>query len=459
MKIKGLFLYLDELPAGSLRRFGTAWKKLCTDWPDKDWLSVVESPCKAWRGQAHRGTRGRKNCHRGGQGNTSRCITEKQIQSQPTPIPTWRETSGDNRRQDHFRGQEGYHTPTWRDNRKQRETRPLQRSRRLPHQPTPIPTWRETTGHFRGQEGYHTNQHAGRQLETRRLQKPSRLPHQPTRRETTGDKTTSEAKKATTPTNTHPHMKGDNRKQRETRPLQRPRRLPHQPTRRETTGDKTTSEAKKATTPTNTQGDNYEGRQPENNGRQDHFRGQEGYHTNQHAGRQLETRRLQRPRRLPHQPTRRETTGDKTTSEAKKATTPTNTHPHMKGDNRRQRETRPLQRPRRLPHQPTRRETTGDKTTSEAKKATTTTNTQGDNWRQDDFTTKKATTPTNTQGDNWRQDHFRGQESYHANQHPSPHEGRQPETTGDKTTSEAKKATTPTGTEATRVKLHWEPQQ
>ena len=368
----------------------------------------------------------------------------KQIQSQPTPIPTWRETSGDNRRQDHFRGQEGYHTPTWRDNRKQRETRPLQRSRRLPHQPTPIPTWRETTGHFRGQEGYHTNQHAGRQLETRRLQKPSRLPHQPTRRETTGDKTTSEAKKATTPTNTHPHMKGDNRKQRETRPLQRPRRLPHQPTRRETTGDKTTSEAKKATTPTNTQGDNYEGRQPEttgdkttseakkattptntqgdnwrqddfrgqegyhtnqhagrqletrrpqrprrlprqptpiptwrettgDNGRQDHFRGQEGYHTNQHAGRQLETRRLQRPRRLPqqptrrettgdkttsqprrlpHQPTRRETTGDKTTSEAKKATTPTNTHPHMKGDNRRQRETRPLQRPRRLPHQP-----------------------------------------------------------------------------------------------------------
>ena len=60
-----------------------------------------------------------------------------------------------------------------------------------------------------------------------------------------------------------PHMKGDNRRQRETRPLQSPRRRPHQPTptpyikgdnRRqwETTGDKTTSEPKKPTTPTNT---------------------------------------------------------------------------------------------------------------------------------------------------------------------------------------------------------------
>ena len=56
---------------------------------------------------------------------------------------------------------------------------------------------------------------------------------------------------------------GDNGRQRETRPLQSPRRRPHQPTptphikgdnRRqwETTGDKTTSEPKKPTTPTNT---------------------------------------------------------------------------------------------------------------------------------------------------------------------------------------------------------------
>ena len=60
-----------------------------------------------------------------------------------------------------------------------------------------------------------------------------------------------------------PDMKGDNRRQRETRPLQSPRRRPHQPTptphikgdnRRqwETMGDKTTSEPKKPTTPTNT---------------------------------------------------------------------------------------------------------------------------------------------------------------------------------------------------------------
>ena len=60
-----------------------------------------------------------------------------------------------------------------------------------------------------------------------------------------------------------PHMKGYNRRQRETRPLQSPRRRSHQPTptphikgdnRRqwETTGDKTTSEPKKPTTPTNT---------------------------------------------------------------------------------------------------------------------------------------------------------------------------------------------------------------
>ena len=76
-------------------------------------------------------------------------------------------------------------------------------------------------------------------------------------------------------------------------------------TRRETTGDtgdKTTSEPKKPTTPTNTHPP-HEGRQPEttgDNGRQDHFRAQDGGHTNQHPP-------------------------DKTTSEPKKPTTPTKT--------------------------------------------------------------------------------------------------------------------------------------
>ena len=64
-------------------------------------------------------------------------------------------------------------------------------------------------------------------------------------------------------------MKGDNLRQRET------------------TGDKTTSEPKKPTTPTNTHPTQppHEGRQPEtmgDNGRQDHFRAQEADHTNQH---------------------------------------------------------------------------------------------------------------------------------------------------------------------------------
>ena len=97
-------------------------------------------------------------------------------------------------------------------------------------------------------------------------------------------------------------MKGDNRRQWET------------------TGDKTTSEPKKPTTPTNTHPP-HEGRQPEtmgDNGRQDHFRAQEADHTNQHSP------------------------------------------PHMKGDNRRQ------------------------------------------------------------PGDNGRQDHFRAQEADHTNQHPPP---------------------------------------
>ena len=66
-------------------------------------------------------------------------------------------------------------------------------------------------------------------------------------------------------------MKGDNRRQWET------------------TGDKTTSEPKKPTTPTNTH-PLHEGRQPEtmgDNGRQDHFRAQEADHTNQHQGGQI----------------------------------------------------------------------------------------------------------------------------------------------------------------------------
>ena len=93
----------------------------------------------------------------------------------------------------------------------------------------------------------------------------------------------------------------------------------------------------------------------------------------------------------------------------------------MKGDNGRQ------------------RETTGDKTTSEPKKPTTpTTPHPPHEGRQPE-----------TMGDNGRQDHFRAQEAAHANQHPPHVKGdnrRQPETTGDKTTSEPKMAATPTNT-------------
>ena len=149
---------------------------------------------------------------------------------QPTPTPPHEgrqpETMGDNGRQDHFRAQEAdhanQHPPHMKgDNRRQRETRPLQSPKWRPHQPTPTPTSRETPGNNE------------RQQETRPLQSPRSRPHQPT------------------PT---PHMKGDNRRQWET------------------TGDKTTSEPKKPTTP-ETMGDN---------GRQDHFRAQEADHTNQH---------------------------------------------------------------------------------------------------------------------------------------------------------------------------------
>ena len=112
-------------------------------------------------------------------------------------------------------------------------------------------------------------------------------------------------------------MKGDNRRQRETRPLQSPRsRPPHEGRQPETTGDKTTSEPKMAATPTNTHPP-HEGRHPEtlgDNGRQDHFRAQEADHTNQHPPHMKGDNRRQW-----------ETTGDKTTSEPKKPTTPTNT--------------------------------------------------------------------------------------------------------------------------------------
>ena len=93
----------------------------------------------------------------------------------------------------------------------------------------------------------------------------------------------------------------------------------------------------------------------------------------------------------------------------------------MKGDNRRQ------------------WETTGDKTTSEPKKPTTPTNTHplhegrqpetmGDNGRQDHFRAQEADQgrQPETMGDNGRQDHFRAQEADHfraqeadhTNQHP-----------------------------------------
>ena len=138
------------------------------------------------------------------------------------------------------------------------------------------------------------------------------------------------------------------------------------------------------------------------NGRQDHFRAQEADHANQHPPHMKGDNRRQRKNKTTSEPKMAatptnthpahegrhpETTGDKTTSEPKKPTTPTNTHPPHEGDNGRQWETRPLQSPRSRPHQPTpttymkgdnRRqwETTGDKTTSEPKKPTTPTNTK-----------------------------------------------------------------------------------
>ena len=118
----------------------------------------------------------------------SECFCSRCGHTNQHPPPTWRETTGDNGRQDHFRAQEADHTNQH-----------------------PPPTWRETTGDN------------GRQRETRPLQSPRRRPH----------KTKSPRSRPHQPTPT-PHMKGDNRRQWET------------------TGDKTTSEPKKPTTPTNT---------------------------------------------------------------------------------------------------------------------------------------------------------------------------------------------------------------
>ena len=77
----------------------------------------------------------------------SECFCSTWGPHQPTPTPTWRETTGDNGRQDHFKAHEGGHTNQH-----------------------PPPTWRETTGdngrqdHFRAQEADHTNQHQGGQI-------------------------------------------------------------------------------------------------------------------------------------------------------------------------------------------------------------------------------------------------------------------------------------------------------
>ena len=77
----------------------------------------------------------------------SECFYSRCGHTNQHPPPTWRETTGDNGRQDHFRAQEAGHTNQH-----------------------PPPTWRETTGdngrqdHFRAQEADHTNQHQGGQI-------------------------------------------------------------------------------------------------------------------------------------------------------------------------------------------------------------------------------------------------------------------------------------------------------
>ena len=172
-------------------------------------------------------------------------------------------------------------------------------------------------------EGGHTNQHPPRGVQT--------TTPTPTWMDPKRAKTTSEPKKAATPTNSHPQAKGDKGtrpepkkadnqhppatskeknetmtkgnkgRQRETRPFQSPRSRRHQP-------------------PPTPHMKGNKGRQREktgNSARQDHFRALEGLHTNQHLeGKQRETK---------------ETTGDKTTSATKKAATAINTHPRHEG--------------------------------------------------------------------------------------------------------------------------------
>ena len=132
-------------------------------------------------------------------------------------------------------------------------------------QPTSIPTWSETTG----------APHEARLRKTRPPQSP---------------------KKATTQTNTRPHMQGGNRRQRETRPLQPTNTHPH------TKGDdRRPRETRRLKRPERLHTNQHPPHMKGDNRRQDHFRGQEGYHTNQHPS--PHEGRLQRPRRLPHQPT------------------------------------------------------------------------------------------------------------------------------------------------------------
>ena len=77
----------------------------------------------------------------------SECFCSRCGHTNQHPPPTWRETTGDNGRQDHFRAQEGGHTNQH-----------------------PPPTLGETTGdngrqdHLRAQEADHTNQHQGGQI-------------------------------------------------------------------------------------------------------------------------------------------------------------------------------------------------------------------------------------------------------------------------------------------------------
>ena len=108
----------------------------------------------------------------------SECFCSRCGHTNQHPPPTWRETTGDNGRQDHFRAQEADHTNQH-----------------------PPPTWRETTGDKTTSEPKKpttpTNTKAARSKVALRTPTVNRR-----QRETTGDKTTSDPKKPTTPTNT-----------------------------------------------------------------------------------------------------------------------------------------------------------------------------------------------------------------------------------------------------------------